>query len=192
MLADEQDPNYFAGLEALDSADLLVLSVRRRTLPEGQLAKIRAYVEAGKPLAALRTSSHAFALRSGEPPKGHDVWPEFDREILGGNYHNHFGTKLKTFVKRSPAAKDHPILAGVPAEEFPVTSSLYKNHPIADAATVLVTGRVEGVEQHEPVAWTYDRDGQRVFYTSLGHPGDFENEAFRLMLTNAVAWGIAP
>ena len=50
------------GLDALDDADLLVLYARRRTLPEDQLAKFRAYVKRGKPLVALapaRTRSKA-------------------------------------------------------------------------------------------------------------------------------------
>ncbi len=191
VLADEEDPNYFAGLEALESADLLFLSVRRRTLPTAQLKKIRAYVESKNPIVAIRTASHAFALRSGEPPKGHAVWPEFDRDILGGNYHNHHGTELKTFVERAPSAKDHPLLAGVPDKEFPVTTSLYMTSPLADTTTLLMTGRVdEGVEKAEPVAWTNNRDGQRVFYTSLGGPGDFENAAFRAMLKNAIVWSL--
>jgi type 1 glutamine amidotransferase len=30
----------------------------------------------------------------------------------------------------------------------------------------------------------------RVFYTSLGHPGDFDNAAFCRMLRNAVFWAM--
>ncbi len=37
VLADAKDKNNFPGLEALDSADLVVLSVRRRTPPTEQL-----------------------------------------------------------------------------------------------------------------------------------------------------------
>ena len=191
VVADERDPNYFAQLEKLDGADLLVISVRRRTLPEDQLAKVRAFANSGKPLIGLRTSSHAFALRKGEPPTGHAVWPEFDRDVLGGNYQNHHGSKLATLVKRHAPSKDHPILEGVTAEEFEVSSSLYKNHPLGESTTVLLMGRVEGVEQHEPVAWANNRDGQRVFYTSLGGPGDFQQMAFRKMFLNAIDWAIA-
>ena len=186
----DSNPNEFPGLEALASADLFIVSVRRRTLPQQQLDMVRKYVNSGKPIVALRTSSHAFALRNGEPPKGHAVWPEFDREVLGGNYHNHFGNKLMTTVQTFPKAKDHPLLEGVPREPYASPSSLYKNHPISDAATVLLTGSIEGVEQPEPVAWTHVRDGQKVFYTSLGGPGDFEQKAFRTLLANAVNWAL--
>lgn len=189
VFADEKSPNDFPGLEALETADLLVLSVRRRTPVDRQLKQIRAYLDKGGPLVAIRTSSHAFSLRSGEPPKGHGDWPEFDAQVLGGNYHNHHGNKLKTIVWReSPKSNAHPILAGVPDGEFSVGSSLYKTSPIADSATLLMTGRVAGVEQHEPVAWTNQYKGSRVFYTSLGGPEDFKLPAFRKMLQNAVGW----
>ena len=41
----------------------------------------------------------------------------------------------------------------------------------------------------EPVAWCHERsNGGRVFYTSLGGPGDFENPIYRRLLTNAILW----
>ena len=44
----------------------------------------------------------------------------------------------------------------------------------------------------EPVAWTFKRaDGGKSFYTSLGHPSDFKNPAFRLLLANAIRWAAA-
>jgi type 1 glutamine amidotransferase len=41
-----------------------------------------------------------------------------------------------------------------------------------------------------PVAWTNVYAGGRVFYTTLGHPGDFQSEAFRRLLENAIRWAI--
>ena len=52
-------------------------------------------------------------------------------------------------------------------------------------------GRAEGVEQKEPVAWTNKpTTGNRVFFTTLGHEGDFEKPEFRIMLLNAVHWAL--
>jgi type 1 glutamine amidotransferase len=43
--------------------------------------------------------------------------------------------------------------------------------------------------EEQPVAWTYQRpDGGRSFYTSLGHPADFEDPSFRRLLLNATYW----
>src|SRR6478672_10542145 len=84
---DAKDKNNFPGLiDALKSADLLFLSVRRRTPPTDQLNAVRAYLSAGKPLVGIRTACHAFALRPSDPPAGpdHAVWQAFDPEVLGG------------------------------------------------------------------------------------------------------------
>ena len=32
--------------------------------------------------------------------------------------------------------------------------------------------------------------GGRIFYTSLGHPGDFQLPAFRRLLRNAIVWSL--
>src|SRR5690242_4831299 len=48
---DPNDKNNFPGLvDALRSADLLFVSVRRRTPPRDQLSAVRGHLSAGKPL----------------------------------------------------------------------------------------------------------------------------------------------
>ncbi len=171
------------GLEVLNDADLLVMYVRRRTLPEGELARIRRYLESGKPLVALRTSSHAF-----------ENWPLFDSEVLGGHYHGHHSNKPPedpaTRVRLAPGAADHPIVHGFPVEEFTVASWLYKTTPLEPGTTPLLIGKVGEREPEEPVAWTFAARGARTFYTSLGHPQDFEMPEFRWLLARAILWAL--
>ncbi|HUY34794.1 MAG TPA: ThuA domain-containing protein [Pirellulales bacterium] len=194
--ANPRDLNDFPGLEALDTADLLVVSVRRRTPPAGQLARIRAYVDSKKPVVGIRTASHAFSPRNDQPPPaGHADWPEFDAQVLGGHYAGHHGTPAagapRTLVWKLPKKDSHPVLAHIPSGEFAVGSSLYKTSPLASSATAWMMGRVEGVEPAEPVAWTNTNDkGGRVFYTSLGHIDDFSLPAFRQLLLNGVFWAL--
>ena len=38
------------------------------------------------------------------------------------------------------------------------------------------------------VAWTHSYKGGRVFYTSLGHPDDFEIPSFRRLFRNGILW----
>jgi nicotinamidase-related amidase/type 1 glutamine amidotransferase len=191
-----QDKNDFPGLEALASADLMFVSVRRRTPPKEQLDMIRQFAASGKPIVGIRTASHAFSLRDQQPaPAGHAAWPEFDAEVLGGHYIGHHGTKEdgspRTLVWALPAARQNPILAGFPDGEIEVRSWLYKTSPLSASATPLVMGRVEGREPAEPAAWTnVTRHGNRVFYTSLGHPADFELPAFRQLLTSGIFWAL--
>ncbi len=169
-------PDTIAGLEALDRADLLILFARRMTLPDEQLKKFQNYFASGKPVIGLRTASHAF-----------QNWLVFDQEVLGGNYQNHYDKELLPKIAGHPAAMRHPILRGVP-EIFASAGSLYRNTPLQTNTTVLFTGRIP--DHTEPVAWTHDANGARIFYTSLGHEKDFEDEAFRRLLLNAILWAL--
>jgi type 1 glutamine amidotransferase len=178
VLERPEDPKRetIPGLEALESADLAVFFIRRMTLPDEELNRIRKYVDSGKPIIGLRTASHAF-----------QNWKEFDRDVLGGNYQNHYGSKLKTSISILDDAKAHPILKNfVP---FISEGSLYKNSPLQPAAKPLLIGKVEGKDA-EPIAWTHQYKNARVFYTSLGHPSDFKEESFKTLLRNAIEWAL--
>ena len=188
LFADPKDRNKLMGIELLDGADVLFISVRRRALPKEQLAAIKQHVEAGKPVIGIRTASHAFALRNAEPPEGHAVWPEFDHDILGGNYHNHHGNGPKVQIEAAETAKDHPILKGVDVKHLVGNGSLYMTKPLTESTTLLLTGSIPGKDS-EPVAWTNrPATGNRVFYTSLGHIDDFKEPAFQRLLKNAITW----
>ncbi len=187
------DPDDFPGLEVLDDADLIVLSVRRRTPKTEQLERIRGYLNAGKPLVGIRTASHAFD-RKKPPAPGHADWVKFDIEVLGGDYQNHYGNKPPhdppTIVRVIDGAQDHPILRGISTKPFPVTSHLYKSRNLADSATPLLWGRIRGTDDEEVVAWTNEYRGGRIFYTSLGNPADFKLPAFQRLLVNAIDWAL--
>ena len=187
--------NNLPGLEVLESSDLLLLSVRRQVLPPGQMARIRDYCESGKPVAGIRTSCHPFHLRRSDPPEGYLDWKTFDPDILGGNYTNHHdNTKPdspRTVVWVLPEQTGHPILAGVPAEPLEVFSSLYRVLPVKETVVPLMMGKVEDRKPEEPVAWTNQSIfGTRVFYTTLGHRGDFQLKAFQTLLENGIGWAL--
>jgi type 1 glutamine amidotransferase len=172
----------------LKDADLVFLSVRRRAPKIGQLKAIQEYLSEGKPLVGIRTASHPFDIKKNESPEGYAQWKTFDPDVLGGSYNGHHG-KQKTHWKIEVAAKDHVILKGVSLESQLTGGSLYRSAPLAKSTTTLATASAEGIPQSQPVAWTNQpKDGNRIFYTSLGHVSDFENEQFVKMLTNAVLW----
>jgi type 1 glutamine amidotransferase len=194
--ADSADKNNFPGLiEALKDADLLLVSVRRRTPPKEQLDAVRAYLAAGKPLIGIRTASHAFALRPKDKliDDKHANWQEFDPEVLGGNYSNHHLGEDKTILTIAPGAESHSILKGIALSELIGNGTLYKNTPLAKTATPLLIGTIPN-QPPEPVAWThrYSTKQAKVFYTSLGHVDDFKEPAFRRLMLNAIAWTLAP
>jgi type 1 glutamine amidotransferase len=161
------------GLDALASADVMLLFTKRLELRNDQLELVKNYCNAGRPIVGLRTASHAF-----------QNWLELDRDVFGGDYRGHYGGGLTTKVAIAKNASDHPVLKGVKA--FETSSKLYKNPNIAADTNLLLTGTIP--EHTEPLAWTRKHRGGRVFYTSLGGPEDFEKEVFHTLLMNAIYW----
>ena len=160
-------------LEPLEDTDVLLVFTRRLNTIGKELDRFKAYCDEGKPIVGVRTASHAY-----------QNWLDFDTDVLGGDYHGHYGAGPIARAEINPGARDHPILQGV--SNFDSYGSLYKNPSIAADTTLLLTGKTE--EHTEPVAWTRSHRGGRVFYTSLGHQRDFEVEMFLCLLANAVLW----
>lgn len=186
---DEQTKTNFPGIDVVKHADVLFLSARRRTIPAAELDVLKKFVAAGKPVIGIRTASHAFNLRNQPAPEGLADWPDLDATVFGGSYTNHHGHNLKSTVWALPTQKEHPILKGLPTTEFVGHGGLYQTAPLKDGAVELLRGKVEGIEQPEPVAWTFTRqDGGKSFYTSLGHPDDFTRSECPTLLKNAIAW----
>jgi type 1 glutamine amidotransferase len=184
-VARGRDPEGLAGLDSLKTADVAVLFVRRLPLPKEQFDKIRAYLDSGGPLVALRTASHAFSVR-GEPPVGAQQWPSFDRDVLGGNYHDHAKGNTKVWI--APGAADDPILAGVGPSPWISNGTLYYTSPVDPRAKILLMASAQG--KTEPAAWTRMYGKSRVFYTSLGHADDFTTPQFRRLVLNAIFWAM--
>ena len=188
LLGDPKNQNVIPGLaDALDKADLLLVSMRRRALPVKDLEAVRQFLAAGKPVLGIRTASHAFAA-GGKLADGQAVWPKFDPEVLGGNYTGHHGAGALTTVKAAAEAEKHPILTGVQSP-FTGHGSLYKVSPLAKTTTSLLIGSIPN-QSPEPVAWVNQYGKARVFYTSLGHLEDFQDAQFRRLLSNAILWAL--
>jgi len=173
--------------EALEDAELLVLSIRRIALPEKDMAALKRYLDAGKPLVGIRTACHAFDAR-GKHPAGFVEWTDLDPQVFGGNYRNHYPVGPVTTVTVAEGAVKNPILTGV-APSFPSQASLYKTSPLAKSTTLLLVGTIPG-QQPEPIAWTNTYKKARVFFTSLGARSDFENASFERLLGNAARWAV--
>ncbi|MEZ5940813.1 MAG: SMP-30/gluconolactonase/LRE family protein [Planctomycetaceae bacterium] len=187
--ASESNRNSIPGLSTVQDADLLLLSARRRVLPHDDMQLLRDYVASGKPIVALRSASHAFALREGSPPEGLSDWPEFDADVIGGNYHGSYPDELRSTIQLAPTDKTPGVLRGVEFQPFVQGGHMYKTGPLKSGTTLLLEGHVEG-HPAEPVAWIFKRkDGGQTVYFALGHPDDFQQSGFVQLLRNAVYWG---
>jgi type 1 glutamine amidotransferase len=162
------------GLDQLQTCDVAIIFTRRLELPEDQIAQIKKYCDSGKGIVGIRTASHAF-----------QTWLDFDKLVLGGDYHNHYSKDLPATLKFEEKAKGHPVLSGV--KPFTTVGKLYKNPQPAPDITRLITAVT--AEYSEPVAWARIRpNDKRVFYTSLGVPEDFSDPNFLKLLANAILW----
>jgi hypothetical protein len=185
------------GLEILKEADLAIFYLRWRQLPEDQLAYIDEYLKSGKPIMGFRTSTHAFNF-----PKGHpsERWNAFGEFALNGPPgwggkagHTHYGHKSTTDVSVVNSSKKHPILKGV-APSFHVNSWLYHvlpNFPTKGSEWLLMGKSVDPDKAalDNPVAWVGTNSfGAKVFTTTIGHPEDFNVEAFQRLVINAIHW----
>lgn len=123
------DANYvknIPGLEALDSADMMVLFTRFRALPDEQMRHFEDFLVAGKPLVALRTATHAFNFKENDTTNfahysnGYSgdktEWADgFGRLVLGEKWHTHHGHHKHQSTRGVivEAAASHPIANGI-------------------------------------------------------------------------------
>lgn len=185
--------NNLVGLEALKTADLAVFFLRFRSLPDDQLQLILDYVNSGKPYVGLRTSTHALRYENGPHTKLNDSFPI---AAFGQKWIRHHGHDSTTNVYKALA--DHPIVRGVD-QEIHCRSWLYHVIPLHGNCVPLMLGQAIKGEKADgqifgipsPVAWTLTKDdGARVFFTTLGHPADFESESVRKLLVNGIFWAL--
>ncbi len=208
---DPATQDNIPGLEALDTADLMILFLRFRDLPADQMKHIMDYTNSGKPIMALRTSTHAFMFKDANNPYAKWSWNSkapaggYGREVLGETWINHYGKHEVQSTRGVPApgAEGNVILRG--CENVWGASDVYEVTTLSgDSAPVLLGVVLSTMDAKSepapdlkqlPVAWTKTYTGEsgkkaRVFTTTMGHVLDFTNEGFRRMLVNAAFWAV--
>jgi type 1 glutamine amidotransferase len=198
------------GLEALKTADLMVIFTRFRNLPDDQMKHVVEYVNAGKPIVGLRTATHAFNLKNSKymDYQWNNKDGGFGRKILGETWVNHHGQHGKEgtrgrFVK---GEESHPILKGIKDGDIFGTTDVYTvKLPLPGDSKPLVLGEVTETLKPDskavtgkkndpmmPVAWTktYGDKHARVFTTTMGASQDLESEGTRRMLANGCLWAL--
>ena len=204
------------GLEALQSADLMVIFTRFRNLPDEQMKPIVDYVESGKPIVGLRTATHAFQLPENSTYARYSwqskTWDGgFGRQVLGETWVSHHGNHAVESTRGviAPGRQDHPILRGIKDGDIYGPTDVYTvTLPLPGDSQPLVLGQVlEGMDPKDkpvagpkndpmmPVAWikTYTPAAgktARIFTTTMGAAQDFRSEGLRRLLVNACYWAV--
>jgi len=145
---DPKQASNLPGMEALDSADLCILSLRFRAPLDEQMKHFADYLAAGKPFIALRTSTHAFNYpKDSKSPYAKFGWTSaewkqgFGEQVLGETWVSHWG-KHKAEATRGvlePSAQGNALLKGV--TDIFGTTDVYEAAPPADAV-ILARGLV--------------------------------------------------
>jgi len=210
------DPNVqtnIPGFEKVKEADLVVLFFRFRELPDEQMKYFVDHVNAGKPVIAIRTSTHAFQYsrnkksayakydwRSKEWPGG------FGQQVLGDtwvSHHGNHGTQSARGVINKEQSM-HPVLRGV--EDIWGPTDVYGIIHLPPDAKVLVYGQViEGMKPTDkavegkkndpmmPMIWARDYKSEsgkvsRTLTSTIGAAVDLESEGLRRLFVNACYW----
>ena len=204
----EPGSSNIAGLQALETADLLVMGLRFQDFPHEEMQHIVDYLDRAGPVVGIRTSTHAFKIADGPyvrytyDYKGEEYELGFGRQVLGETWAGHYGTNHEQSSRILPFYKQngHPILRGV--KDMHVQSGGYKADPMS-GSVVLGLGQVlDGMSATSPtdlekellpVVWTRTYEGEngtvgRVFTTTHGASEDFLNDGFRRMMINAALW----
>jgi hypothetical protein len=177
------------GLEALEHADLLVLFIRWRDLPDDQMEKLVGYIQSGRPIMAIRTGTHPFWFKTSKTYERYS-WNStvpgweggFGRKVLGttweeqlGHYGHHGAHgKQSTRAWFAPGAEDSPILRGIKNGEIWVPTEVYEVRlPQPPTCRALLLGQVlSGPNPNDPpapgkindpmlpVAWTNSFTGE--------------------------------
>jgi len=209
---DPQTLDNIPGLEALDTADLMVMFLRFRELPDEQMKHIIDYTNSGKPIVGLRTSTHAFNYRKQKDSpyakysfQSKELDGGYGRQVFGETWINHYGVHQKESTRGliAEGMEKHPIVKGI--DSIWGESDVYALTTLTGDSKPLIMGQVlSGMDPNDkpnpdkklvPVAWTKTYTGEkgktaRVFTTTMGHSFDLKNEGFRRLMVNACYWAM--
>lgn len=189
-------------LASLETADLIILATRWRVLPGKQLQYFLNYLNAGKPIIALRTATHPF---NNNDFYGNYDWQNFGLNVVGENWLSHHG-EHKVQGGRGVIEKTnekHPILNQV-ADIF-TQSDIYgienldQNKAVVllhgavteslDPTSAILSGKIN--QPMMPLAWvkyyptpSSGKQG-KIFATTAGAAVDFLMPDLRRLVVNA-------
>ncbi len=197
------DPNNQEGVRGwhhLEEADLMIIGTRFRRPNKDDAKFITEYLNEGKPVIGIRTSTHAF---TGDGSFGGEIsYGEFGPLIIGEGWVNHHGKHKKEGARGIVEVENaaHPILKSVTDVFGP--SDVYGVRRLTAQDTILMRGAVtvsldpessfvkEKNDPMQPLAWlhTYrapNGEEGKTFCTTMGASVDFVSEDLRRMITNA-------
>lgn len=201
------------GLEALKTADMMIIATRFRELPDAQMQHVVDFTNSGKPILGLRTATHAFAYSRNKDSKFAKYsfnakdggW---GKQVLGETWVSHHGKHKKESCRGiiNQKSSKHPILRGV--EDVWGQSDVYGIRSLPKGSKVLMHGQVlvgmnpddkplEGEKNNPmmPLVWVRKYTGETgkkstIINTTMGASIDFECEDLRRLVVNGCYYAL--
>ncbi len=207
------DPNNqtnIPGMHLLGAADLVILQFRFRELPDKDMKHFVDYLHSGKPIIAIRTSTHAFqySRNKSSPYAAWDwrnkEWPGgFGQQVLGDTWISHHGDHGRESARGLIDGRhaDHPVVRSV--RDIWGPTDVYGVRHLKPSDTVLVHGlTLKGMKPGDPpnydktlmpIVWIRDYKWEsgaatRAITSTIGASVDMESEDLRRMFVNACYW----
>jgi putative membrane-bound dehydrogenase-like protein len=198
------------GLEALESADLAVVFLRFQNFPPEQMQHFDAYLNRGGPVVGMRTATHGFSMKVGEPFSKYshnsnvpDYLHGFGEQVLGQTWVGHYGKNhsQSTRIAIIDQKRSHPILRGV--NDVWVQAGGYVGKPISGEILTMAQplngmtpdAPADATKPPMPSEWTRTykaangKEG-RVFTTLYGTSEDITNDGYRRLVINGCLWAL--
>lgn len=211
------DPNNqtnIPGMQLLQTADLLFMCLRFRELPDDQMKYFDEYLKSGKPMVALRTSTHAFLYSRNKESQYAKYsynskvknWEKgFGKQVLGETWVAHHGEHGSEGTRGliNGLSASHPILKGV--KDIWAPTDVYTISNLNAETNILLYGQsslgmtadapLSYAKSVMPVAWitSYKNEAgtvNKIFATTMGASMDMKSEDLRRMLINASYWAL--
>ena len=197
------DPNNQEGVRGwhhLKDADLMLIGTRFRRPSAEEAKHVTEFLNAGKPIIGIRTSTHAF---TGSGSFGDKIsYGQFGPLIMGEGWVSHHGRHKVEGARGIVEAKNaaHPILKGVTDVFGP--SDVYGINRLTNEDTILMRGAVTATmdpdssfvdsknDPMQPLAWLHPYtapNGKKgtTFCTTMGASVDLVSEDLRRLIVNA-------
>jgi len=205
---DPNNKSNIPGFERIADADLVIMFLRMRELPDDDMQHLANHLHAGKPLLGIRTSTHAFEYA----PDSKSAFAKWDRkaggfglEVLGETWVNHHGQHGKESARGliNGMHESHPVLRGV--RDIWGPTDVYEVKHLPADAKVLVYGQVlKGMEPGDPpnleksimpMIWQRDYKAEsgktaNILCSTIGSGPDFECEDMRRVVVNFSYWSL--
>lgn len=209
---DPKNQTNIPGMQHLATADLAIILLRFRELPDADMKYFVDYMQAGKPLIALRTSTHSFNYERNKqsPYAKYDwrskEWPGgFGQQVLGDTWVNHHGDHAVESARGviDGMHKNHPILKGVkdiwgPSDVYGITKLLATDKVLVHGLTLKGMKPDDAPNYNKalmPMIWLRDYKWEngntsKILCSTIGAAVDLESADLRRLVVNASFWAI--